>query len=250
MEIVTFRERPDLADQRSRVSDVWPEFMLQDPVATVYYANVDDRWADLSILAVDGEQVVAVGHAVSFRMGAELGREELPDGGWDDVIMWSYTDDVFGRSPTAIAALEVSILPEARGEGLATDMLKALGAIAIEHGFDELAVPVRPSRKHMEPDVPMDDYVRRVRPDGLPEDPWLRAHARMGAEIVKVCPTAMTITGTIEEWRRWTGLPFDRPGSIVVPGALTPVHVSVEHDHAVYVEPNVWMVHPLAPEPA
>lgn len=30
-----------------------------------------------------------------------------------------------------------------------------------------------------------------------------------------------------------------------MPGALVPVRVSVEHDHAVYVEPNVWVRHSL-----
>ena len=129
-------------------------------------------------------------------------------------------------------------------------MLRRLGSIAAERGFDSLAVPVRPSRKHFEPEVPMSEYVTRVRADGLPEDPWLRVHARMGARFVKVCPTAMTITGTLHEWRSWTDLPFDVSGPLIVPGALSPVHVSVEHDHAVYVEPNVWMEHPLEPESA
>jgi hypothetical protein len=32
-----------------------------------------------------------------------------------------------------------------------------------------------------------------------------------------------------------------------VPGALNPVDADVEADHVVYVEPNVWMVHKLAP---
>ena len=56
----------------------------------------------------------------------------------------------------------------------------------------------------------------------------------------------MTISGTLAGWRDWTGLPFDVSGDLVVPGALVPVHASVEQDHAVYVEPNVWMQHPLA----
>jgi hypothetical protein len=55
----------------------------------------------------------------------------------------------------------------------------------------------------------------------------------------------MTVPGSLADWRGWTGLPFDSSGDCVVPGALTPVHVSVEHDHAVYVEPNVWMHHRL-----
>jgi hypothetical protein len=90
--------------------------------------------------------------------------------------------------------------------------------------------------------VPIAYYIARRRPDGLPFDPWLRVHERLGAHIVKIAPTSMTISGTLAGWRDWTGLPCD----VVVPGALVTVHASVEQDHAVYVEPNVWMQHPLA----
>jgi len=38
-----------------------------------------------------------------------------------------------------------------------------------------------------------------------------------------------------------SGLALASSGPVDVPGALVPVHVSVEHDHAVYVAPNVWM---------
>ncbi len=55
----------------------------------------------------------------------------------------------------------------------------------------------------------------------------------------------MVISGSLAEWREWTGLPFDRSGEVLVPGALTPVVCSVEHDHAVYVEPNLWLRHAL-----
>jgi hypothetical protein len=30
-----------------------------------------------------------------------------------------------------------------------------------------------------------------------------------------------------------------------VEGALTPVTISLEHDQGIYVEPNVWVHHPL-----
>ena len=36
---------------------------------------------------------------------------------------------------------------------------------------------------------------------------------------------------------------FARSGDILVPGALAPVHVSRDQDHAVYVEPNLWVHH-------
>ncbi len=89
----------------------------------------------------------------------------------------------------------------------------------------------------------MAEYVERRRPDGLPEDPWLRVHVRAGGEIVRVAPASMTVSGSLAEWRAWTGLPFDRDGAVEVPGALTPVHCDLAQDHAVYVEPNVWVRH-------
>jgi len=55
----------------------------------------------------------------------------------------------------------------------------------------------------------------------------------------------MVIPGTLAEWQAWTGLPFDTTGPVEVPGALVPVHCDVVHDHAVYVEPAVWVHHRL-----
>ena len=89
----------------------------------------------------------------------------------------------------------------------------------------------------------MADYIARTRSDGLPEDPWMRVHARLGAVTLDVCPTSMVVTGTLDEWREWTGREFAASGPQHVAGALVPVHVDLDQDHAVYVEPNVWMEH-------
>jgi hypothetical protein len=60
-----------------------------------------------------------------------------------------------------------------------------------------------------------------------------------------VVPNSTTIAGSLADWRTWTGLPFDASGPVRVPGALVPVHCDVDQDVAVYVEPNVWVHHPL-----
>jgi hypothetical protein len=80
----------------------------------------------------------------------------------------------------------------------------------------------------------------------LPFDPWLRVHVRAGGAIVKVAPASMVIVGTLADWTQWTGLTFASSGQHAVPGALVPVHISVEQDHGVYVEPNVWLRHSIA----
>lgn len=63
-----------------------------------------------------------------------------------------------------------------------------------------------------------------------------------------MCPTSMTISGSLAQWRTWTQMELTSSGRCEVPGALVPIHVSVEQDHAVYVEPNVWVHHRL-PDP-
>jgi hypothetical protein len=113
---------------------------------------------------------------------------------------------------------------------------------AARHGFAELVAPVRPSGK-ADPHEPMTTYSARTRDDGLPADPWLRVHVRAGGRIDKVAPRSMVVPGTLDEWREWTGLPFDRTGAVAVPQALAPVHCDIEHGVATYVEPNVWVRH-------
>ena len=71
-------------------------------------------------------------------------------------------------------------------------------------------------------------------------DPWLRSHLRLGGRLARICHAAMTIAGCLAEWRAWTSLPFDTSGTVHVEGALNPVHVWLENDYAVYVEPNVY----------
>jgi hypothetical protein len=40
---------------------------------------------------------------------------------------------------------------------------------------------------------------------------------------------------------------FPESGAYVVPGALVPIEIDRECDEGLYLEPNVWMVHPSAP---
>jgi len=244
--IASLAERPDFADRLWDLDDAWPTFMQQDPVSDFFYPRATTTYADYVLLAFDAADPsvpVARSCVVPFTMGDDIGRDRLPDDGWDGVIRWAWLDELAGREPTHLSALEVTIRPDLRGTGLASVMLVAKRQKAIRLGFHDMFAPVRPSRKTLAPRVPMADYVARVRDDGLPEDPWLRLLVRAGATIEGVCLRAMTISGTLAEWRSWTGLPFDSTGDVEVPFALNPVHVSVEHDQAVYVEPGVWVHH-------
>lgn len=238
--------RPDLAPMLGNLRDVWPAFMEEDPVSTFYFAIAEQHYPEFSMVAYYADQpevAVARSHAIPFAFGPDVGRTELPDDGWDAVVRWGWLDREVNRPPTHVSALEIVVAPAARGGGVSGRMVAAMRENVARLGFHDLFAPVRPSAKADEPHTPMSEYAFRTRFDGLPHDPWLRVHVRAGARIVRVCPRSMTITGTLAEWRGWTGLPFDTTGAVEVPGALTPVHCAVEHDHAVYVEPNVWVQH-------
>lgn len=244
--VVSLRERPDLAPMLWQLTDAWPTFMTKDPVSDFYFDTVGRNFPEYAFVAFDEsrpEVAVARAFAVPFAFGGDTGRDALPDDGWDGVIRWGCLDHALGRPPTHVSALEIAIRPDRQGEGLSAVMLAAMCDRVRRLGFSDLFAPVRPSGKADEPRSPMSEYAFRVRADGLPHDPWLRVHVRAGGEIVSVCPRAMTISGTLAEWRQWTAEPFDATGDVEVPAALVPVHCSVEHDHAVYVEPGVWVHH-------
>ncbi len=236
MHVVSVAERPDLLGELWGFGDGWPPFMLEDSVALLM-SPLADRFPDLQLLLLDGDRCVGKVHAVAF--GWDGAEESLPDRGWDEVLLRGSRD----TTPTAVSALEITIRPDVRGKGLSGIMLGALRDAVRGQGFADLFAPVRPSLKSAEPLLPMAEYAARVRDDGLPWDPWLRVHVRAGGRIVRVCPMSMMITGTLEQWRGWTGLPFDTGGEVLVPQALAPVIVSQTGGYAVYVEPNVWVRH-------
>jgi len=137
------------------------------------------------------------------------------------------------------------VAPRLQRRGISRLMLAAMRDNARRLGFVDLYAPLRPTEKHPEPLTPFADYAVRRREDGLPYDSWIRAHVLAGARIVKVAPYSMVVSGTIAEWTAWTGLAFGGSGPAIVPGALSPVQVSLEQDYAVYVEPNLWVHHRL-----
>lgn len=238
--ISVLAERPDLLDDFLAMESPWPTFMRQDPIGALYYNTPTlTRFAEHILVCQDDDgQIVAKAFSIPFRCESD----ELPDDGWDGAIRRGVQTSEDGGAPNTVAALEIVIAPSMQGRGLSGQIVEALRDNAKRHGFRELVVPVRPNAKQ-DPREPMSSYAFRTRDDGLPVDPWLRVHVRAGGRLDKVAPRAMVIPGTLEEWRDWTGLPFDRSGLVEVPQALTLVHCDVDTGTAVYIEPNVWVRH-------
>jgi GNAT superfamily N-acetyltransferase len=252
LELVSLRVRPELRPQlfAEAIQSVWPQFMRHDPTAALYFAEPHlNDYLDTAFAIIDPtapEIPVGRAFAVPFAFGNLPERMALPDDGWDGVIRWAHRDRALGRSVNALSVLEITLLPELRGRGASRIILDAMRAQARRLGYRRMFAPVRPTAKHLDPFSPISEYVTRRTVDGLPADPWLRVHVRAGGQISKIAPASMVIAGTIADWSRWTSMTFPRSGQFAVPGALVPIHVSLEQDHAVYVEPNIWVEHSLA----
>ncbi|NBF00170.1 GNAT family N-acetyltransferase, partial [Nonomuraea sp. KC401] len=175
----------------------------------------------------------------------DRGNPLVYEGRMSSDVKWAHSDLRKEITPDAVSALEISIHPEHQGKGLSALLLNALRDNAKSKGFTELLAPVRPNGKHLEPHTSMSEYAFRTREDGLPADPWLRVHVRAGGTIVKVAPASQTISGSLAQWRAWTGQPFDVNGPVEVPLTLSPVMCDLAQNYAVYVEPNVWVRHSL-----
>ena len=239
LKISILADRPDLAEAMWDMPNSWPEFMRHDPIGGLYFGNVESRFAEFVLVGQDDlGEVVACAHSIPF----VLGDGPLPDNGWDFVIRNGVLASFRGQEPDAVSAVEIAVRPDRQGTGVSMQMLTAMRENAAQRGFAELVAPVRPNGKK-DVDEPTSTYAFRVRDDGLPVDPWLRVHVRAGGRIEAVAARSMVVPGTLEEWREWTGLSFDATGPVEVPQALAPVHCDVEHGVAVYVEPNVWVVH-------
>jgi GNAT superfamily N-acetyltransferase len=223
---------------------LWPEFMYHDAVLERLFGRVISDYPEFQFYAWDDEreEVVGVGNTLPATWDSRA--ETLPDDGIDAVVEGRFADDP--PTPNVLCALQILIAPEYRGQALSSRMIQRMAEIGREHGLDTLIAPVRPNLKHNYPLTPMERYIEWRRADGSLLDPWLRTHERLGAEIAKVAPESSRVPGTVAQWEEWAGMVFPESGSYGVPGALVPVEIDRERDEGLYVEPNVWMVHPPA----
>jgi hypothetical protein len=216
------------------------EYNDHGDVLSIYWSRLVEDFAEFQFVLFEGDEPVGLGQTIPFVWGGSV--EDLGDG-IDDVIQRGFRDREAEGTPTALSALLGVVAPAWRSKGVSGDIVLAMGEIAARHGLDDLVAPVRPNRKRDYPLTPIERYIRWTREDGLPFDPWLRVHVRLGGEFLAPAPRSMKITGTVAEWEEWTGLVFPESGEYVFPDALAPVSIDRERDLGTYFEPNVWMIH-------
>ncbi|MCB8822407.1 hypothetical protein [Microvirga rosea] len=251
--LVTLQERPDLLTQADElVASLWPTFVLKDPIAGRYWHNLyKPQLAAFQTFAVEGlgrgDRVVGFANAIPFRCALDNGdlAAGLPDDGWDAVLQDGVEAMLAGHEANALSALSITLHPDRRGTGLAETLIRNMKRSAREAGLAHMVAPIRPTRKAQYPLQSFEEYCAWTGSDGLPFDPWIRTHRRLGAHVLKIAGRSMTVPGSVSAWESWTGLRFPASGRYWVPGALAPVDIDREAQTGLYVEPNLWMHHPL-----
>jgi hypothetical protein len=244
LSVVTAAERPALweqVDSDGVLASVWPEYNNHGDVAGEYLGALVPEFAEFQILVVDqgSGQVVGRGRTIPFEWDGNV--EHLPRG-IDALGVLALS----AKRRTSLSALAAEVVPERQGQGISSVLVKAMGAVAARHHLGPLVAPVRPSWKDRYPLTPIEEYARWRGAAGLPFDPWMRVHARLGGRILRAESESLRITAPVTDWEVWTGMQFPTDGSYVFTRGLAPLHVRNETGH--YWEPNVWMIHEPSPQ--
>ena len=243
LSVVTAAEHPAMweqVDSDDVFASVWPEYNNHGDVAGEYFGALIPAFAEFQILVLDqvSGDVVGRGRTIPFEWDGNV--EHLPRG-----IDALGVQAIHAQRCTSLSALAAEVVPERQGQGVSAVLIKAMAAVAVRHRLAPLVAPVRPSWKDRFPLTPIEDYARWRDSAGLPFDPWIRTHVRLGGRALRPEPESLRITAPVADWEAWTGMHFPSDGSYVFPRGLAPLQVIDGMGR--YWEPNVWMVHERGP---
>ena len=227
--------------QNEVTSELWPEFIFHDPVSNANWHKLFELFPEFQISLMSNYEVIGIANCIPYYWNKSF--EKLPDRGWDWVFGKGINDKLNKIRANTLNGLQIAVSKKHQGKGISSLVLKEMISLARDNGFKYVTTPVRPVLKSEYPLTSIDNYIKWRREDGLPFDPWLRVHVRLGGKIIKPCHKSMYITGTVNEWEEWTNMKFFETGRYVIRGALKPVKINIEKNSGEYTEPNVWVLH-------
>jgi hypothetical protein len=186
-----------------------------------YFGSLIPNYAHLQVLIYQpsGDEVITRGRSIPFRWNGILANLHS---GIDAAGLRALWDR--GR-PNTLSALAAEVADTAQAQGMSHLVITALAAAARRNGFNSLVAPIRPSWRDRHPLIPIDRYAYWKRSDGLPFDPWMRVHARLGASILRPEPHSLMIEASVAEWESWTGMTFPADGDYRFPFGPAPLHI-------------------------
>jgi len=220
----------------------FPECIYHAGISDKYWERIYTDFIDCQIIISDGTDIAAMANSIPIFAPEDSG--DLSDDGWD----WAIKNgcDIFDRKikPNALAGLQAAVNQKLRGGGFGKTCVLEMKKLAKDMGFKKVVIPVRPTKKSDFPEITFDEYVN-MKTDGKYFDPWLNLHHGLGGRLLNICRSSYRLEGDLASWSRLLGMEFARTGKYIIPGGLVPLEVDKENDWAVYLEPSVWIEHPV-----
>ena len=241
-QVHTLKNRADLSRALRELNrKSWPDFIIYGDIYSWdrFYSELSDF---ILLLTDRNGLLIGGGFTVPVFWSGEL--DDLPSS--IEKIIEAGLESKGCSSVNTLIPVAALVEKRTRGENISAEILMLMKSLAIQHGFINLIVPVRPTWKARYPLQSIKSYATWQNKDGLLYDPWLRTHQRLGAAIMKCVDSTLKIEGTVEDWENWTGMIFPESGEYIVKNALQPIQIDIESNVGVYHEPNVWMQHPLS----
>ncbi|MEU8222720.1 GNAT family N-acetyltransferase [Kribbella sp. NPDC048915] len=244
-ELILAADAPELDDEaEQRFAEDWPEFIFHDEGVPPYRDRRREYFADWEFYFVDatddGRRLIAGCWAVPLAWDGTV--EDLP-GGFTDSLARSVTEHEENVVPNTCVLMAAAVRSDEQGQGHAGRVIAALRDHAAANGLEKMIAPVRPTSKSRYPLTPIEIFMTWTRDDGLPLDPWLRTHVRLGATLLAPAPASQTMTGSVTDWENWTRMQFPSTGTYTIPDGLTVLHIDREANTGTYTEPNIWLRH-------
>jgi GNAT superfamily N-acetyltransferase len=240
-ELIPAAEGPQYdAEAEQRFAEDWPEFIFHDEGVTPYRERRVEYFPDWEFYLVAEDRLIAGCWGVPIAWDGTVA--DLP-GGFTDSLGRSVTSYEENVVPNTFVLMAAAVRSDEQGRGHAGRVITAVRDRAVANGLGQVIAPVRPTLKSRYPLTPIETFMTWTRPDGLPLDPWLRTHVRLGATLLAPAPASQTMTGTVEDWEKWTKMSFPSTGTYTIPDGLTTLAIDREADTGIYVEPNIWLRH-------
>ncbi|TCO49419.1 hypothetical protein EV646_103397 [Kribbella antiqua] len=241
-ELIPIAQAPELDEEAGkRFAEEWPEFIFHDAGVKVFRDRRREFFLDWEFYLVTEERRLIAGcWGVPIAWDGTV--EDLP-GGFTGSLGRAVTSYEEGVVPNTFVLMAAAVRSDEQGQGHAGRVITAVRERAAAAGLDRMIAPVRPTLKSRYPLTDIGSFMSWTRSDGLPLDPWLRTHVRLGATLLAPAPVSQTMTGSVAEWEKWTGMLFPASGSYVIPDGLALLQIDRTADTGIYREPNVWMRH-------
>lgn len=228
-----------LVHYNDAISKAFPQIISESPVIKRNWSKLERYFPQHQQFLISAEdQLIGFINTVPFHFDKALSK--LPDTGWDWMFEKGITDYENSVKPNYLGGLQVIVRQEFQKQGYSKRILNHAKTIFKTLGYDNLLIPIRPTKKHEFPAMAMTSYLN-LKEKGEIFDPWIRTHVKGGAEVIKVCKQSMTMKGDVEFWEAMLQRKILQSGKHKLEGALELISIDFENDTGVYREPNVWI---------